>query len=545
MIRMIFATVILLVPLKLIAAPREITTVARNIDQLINKQIQENKLSLSPRSDDAEFIRRLSLDIRGRIPKADRVQSFLDDQSSDKRVRLIDEFLADTEYGEHFAIIWYHRMIKIDDDNRLLIRENTLQNWLASNFNKNRPWNELVRDILLASGNRETHPETTFFLAHVDDNKGLHRPAPNKITSAVSKLFLGIRLECCECHNHPFNSMKQTDYWGVAAFFSDLHAAQTGNKNAKDGDIPRIFDGSSPVMLKKKNKKKGGYGITAIPFGAIAIPDTNGQMMRARYLEGSDANVSTHPNLRRLFVNWVIDSDNKYFAQAAVNKLWANFFGTGLCNPVDDIDPEKVTHPELLRMLAQDFASSNYDIKWLIRCICVSDTYQRSSQVVPGNKEDTKLYSHMRLKVMSADMLYDSLEIVLGHNVTPLPKKVTGAMNNKGIGTPRERFRNFFHAEADDDVGVVEDYTHGVPQVLRLMNDPIINRSNATIYRLMKAGSPEKIIESIFVTVLSRKPTARESHRMLDFLAKEGATAKSYNDIFWILLNTGEFLFIH
>ncbi|MCE9533545.1 MAG: DUF1549 and DUF1553 domain-containing protein [Planctomycetes bacterium] len=516
------------------AAGRSPQAVAADIDAAIEKLLTENKIPFSARTDDAEFLRRVSLDVTGRIPTLERTNAFLSETAPDKRSRLIDELLSDHEYGEHFAVIWYHRIVKPDDDNRFTIRGNTFQDWLEASFNKNNGWNKIASDILLATGPRDKHPETSFFLAHVDGAKGGYEPAPNKITSAASKLFLGVKLECCECHNHPFNAMKQTDYWGVAAFFSDVHSNNARKKDLKDGAVPGITDG---IVAKKKDPSPH-------PFGSIEIPDSKGKTVKAKYLGGAEASLANRPLLRKLFVTWLTSPQNKYFASAAVNKMWANFFGRGIVNPVDDmIDTDRATHPEVLKLLAKEFSESNYDLKYLIRCICNSQTYQRTSSVLPANKDDDKLYSHMPVKVMSADMLYDSLQIVLGHGVSSVVK---GEGKKKGgNGGPRDEFRKFFHAEADDDVGVVDDYTHGVPQVLRLMNSQQISNTTATVAKLMKAGEPAKIIESMYLTALSRNPTPEEVKKMTDYAAADKFSAKAYGDLLWVLLNTGEFLFNH
>lgn len=520
------------------AAPKSPQSVAAEIDAAIEKVLVANKVPLSPKSDDAEFLRRASLDIRGRVPTMERTVAFLKDTNPDKRAKLIDELLADAEYGEHFAIIWYHRMVRLDDDNRLLIAKNGMQEWLADQFNKNSTWNKIVGDILMAQGDKDKHPETTFFFAHVDDNKGRHDPSPSKITASATKLFMGIRLECCECHNHPFNALKQTDFWGVAAFFGDTHSQHASQKELKDGGNPAIHDGGV-VKAKKKDT------VVPHPFGQIVIPDTKGKTVKAKFLAGAEPNVASHPSLRKLFSNWLTSPQNRYFAQAAVNKVWANFFGHGIVNPIDDMDPDRATHPDILKLLSDEFTASGFDQKHLIRCICASKTYQRTSGVLPNNKDDEKLYSHMKTKVMSADMLFDSLAIVLGHSIGEAPATKKEGGPKKGGGGPREAFRKFFHAEADDDSGVVEDYSHGVPQVLRLMNSGQTNRSNAVIATAMKAGEPEKVIESLYLTVLSRYPSATETKKMKDYAAKDQLTPKAFGDLLWVLLNSGEFMFNH
>ncbi len=523
------------------AAPTSPQAVAGNIDAAIEKLLSQNKIPLSPPADDSEFLRRVCLDITGRVPTMTQTMAFLASTDPAKRSMLIDELLNDPEYGEHFAIIWYHRIVKIDDDNRVIIKGNKLQEWLEAGFNKNRGWNEIVNDMLVAQGLNDAKPETTFFLAHVDDNKGRHDPSPSKLTAAASKLFLGIKLECCECHNHPFNSMKQTDFWSLAAFFGDTHSRNAGRKEVKEGAVPGIHDGGA-IKLKKKEMAQQSH-----PFGSIVIPDSKGKTVKAKYLGGVEPPVGSHPTLRRLFAGWLTSPQNKYFAPASVNKLWANFFGRGLVNPIDDmVEMGEASHPQILKLLSDEFVASGYDQKYLIRCICNSRAYQRSSAVLPGNAADDKLYSRMPVKVMSADMLFDSMHVVLGRSASESRSegKKEGGKKKDG-GSSRDAFRKFFHAEADDDVGVVDDYTHGVPQVLRLMNGYQTNDNAALVSKLMKAGEPAKVVEAMYLTVLSRQPNAAEVKKTTEYAAAANYSTKAYSDLLWVLLNSGEFLFNH
>jgi hypothetical protein len=511
--------------------------VATDIDRLIEARLTAAKLPLSPQADDAEFLRRASLDITGRIPTAERAAAFLADNSPDKRQKLIDELLADHAYGEHFGTIWYHRMIKSDDDNRLLVANNKLAGWLGDRFNRNQSWDQLVSDLLTASGDRDKHPETVFFLAHVGDAKA-GQPEPSKLTAAATRLFLGVRLECCECHNHPFTKLQQTDFWSMAAFFTTTHASESAKKDARAGTVPSVYDGNPTGKVARK-----AAGKETAPAGSIVIPDSGGKTVKAKLLGAAQAAPPSGNRLRAQLAAWMTGRSNPYFARAAVNKLWGNFFGRGIVTPIDDMRPEaEATHPEILQLLAGEFVACGFDQKHLIRCICLSKTYQRGSRVLPENKADETLYSHMPLKMMTADMLFDSLAVALGH---PTADRDKASGKQKYARTARDQFRKFFHAEADDDVGVVEDYTHGVPQVLRLMNSSQMNDTTGVVSGLMKMGGPEKVIEGLFLRVLARRPTEVESKRMQAYVAGDKDSARAYGDLMWVLLNSGEFMFNH
>jgi Protein of unknown function (DUF1553)/Protein of unknown function (DUF1549) len=542
---------------------RDPLPIAARIDREVDRRLAEEKIPASPLADDAEFLRRLSLDLCGRIPTAERAAAFLADTDPDKRHKLIDEFLDDPKYGEHLGTIWYHRMVKPTMDNRTLI-STKFRDWLAERFNRNDGWDVIVGDILTASGDRDQNPATVFYLAHAEGN-GRREVVPARVNASVAHLFLGVKLECCECHNHMFDdSLKQTDFWGMAAFFT---ATQTVGAGKQDDSTPGIREGVPPAVgpavaakIKALAKAKANPKVAeklaaraAAATGSIVIPDSNGQTVKARFLHGEAPPLAGKTEYRPTLAAWVTSPQNPYFAKAMVNKVWANFFGRGIVSPIDDMRADAPnTHPELLDALAAEFTASGFDLKHLARAICNSQAYQRTSQARPANRADDELYSHVKLKVMSADMLYDSLTAVLNREPAaargqgPLAKAKAKALGKLGPRTPRDEFRNFFHAEADDDAGVVEDYSHGIPQVLRLMNAQSIADTRAVIATLRKANdTPEKMIEALYLRVLSRKPTAAESERMTRFVADAGDAAKGYGDVMWVLMNSNEFLFNH
>lgn len=523
------------------ASPATVRTpaaVAAEIDRLLEARLAEAKLPVSPSADDAAFLRRATLDLCGCIPTTARLLAFLAQTDPNKRAHAIDELLADPRYGRHFGRIWYHRMVRPDTVNRLLISP-LFQNWLANRFNNNQGWDRTVRDILTASGPRDGNPATVFWLGHVGDKKG--QPQPSKVAAASARLFLGVKLECAECHNHPFTHLTQEDFWGVAAFFANTHGENSLPKQAKK-NMPAIREGA----IRNKKGKKGKKTIH-VPFGSITIPDSKGKIVSATVLGGKPVVLANRGPLRPLFAEWATSPQNPYFARAAVNKMWANFFGRGLVDPVDDMRPEtKATHPEILQLLADEFTASGFDGKHLARCICQTRAYQRASRSLPANRDDDQLYSRMRVKVMSADMLFDSLAVALGHPIGDNKKGKVIKNPRKREGSPRERFRKFFHAEVDDDIGVAENYTHGVPQALQLMNAQSINDTSTAVAESMKTGdTPEAVIEALYLRVLSRRPTATEIGRMKKYLAEDQDQSHAYGDILWALLNSGEFLLNH
>ena len=519
---------------------RDPLKVSEVIDREIEKKLADKSIAPSALIDDYEFIRRLSLDVRGRIPDAAETEAFAGDSSPDKRRKLIDEFLADPDYGTHFSIVWYRRMVKPDADNRAVI-STTFRDWLAERFNANQGWDRLTTDILTASGDRNQNPATVFWLSNTEGKGRII--AENKVATAASQLFLGVKLECCECHNHPFDTeLKQTDFWATAAFFTTTHTDGTQKKAVQqDGAVPGVFENQTADRPRGKASKEFA------PAGSIVIPESKGTVVSAKFLL-QDKGPEAGSQLRPAFAAWLTSTENPYFAKAAANRLWASFFGRGVIDPADDLrSTEGATHPELLDALAAEMAASHFDLKHLIRCVCNSRTYQRSSLPLPENKDDDELYSHMPLRMLTADMLFDSLTVAMSHEPVR-GKRPAGKVKAGGnrARTPRDEFLAYFHAEADDDASILEAYTHGIPQVLRLMNSDELNDTERFVKKLVQSSQgPQQVIESIYLTVLSRKPTEAELARMQEYVAASSDSTTGAGELMWALLNSSEFLFNH
>jgi hypothetical protein len=488
---------------------------AQHIDRAINTRLQAEKIKPSPRADDAEFLRRVYLDLLGAIPPADKAMAFLDSKDPAKRAKLIDELLADPRYGRHLADIWKGYLVPRTSDNRQLQGEPLLR-WLGESFNSDKPWDQFVTELITATGTQEENGAVTFFLAN---------PTPDKVTDAVSRLFLGVQLQCAQCHNHPFTKWKQTEYWGMAAFFTKVKVDRV-KKAAKQPSPPAVSE--------------NGKGRAKLPVSAKIVP--------AKFLQGEEPKLNRSAPYRPVLAQWVTSPENPFFARAMANRLWAQLFGRGIVDPVDDMhDGNPPSHPDLLQELAGQFAANHFDVKYLIRAICNSQTYQRSSK--PNDKDDTgaNLFAHMAIKVNSPEQLYDSLVAVLG-----VPGQQAAARSRKGANqakkapnvNPRNAFVNFFMNEDGSDP---TQYQAGIPQALRLMNAPQLSGGGALLQQISKSSrSPAQAIERLYLTTLSRRPTQAESQHMTQYIrTHRGEPGKAYRDILWALLNSSEFALNH
>ncbi len=508
--------------------------VARQIDQQIQARLEADRIPASPPCDDAEFLRRVYLDITGVIPPADKAAAFLDSSDSGKRAKLIDELLASEDYGWHFADLWCD-LINIKD---LPIYREPFTTWMSESLNAGRGWDEIVLELLTAEGSfnfvtrgkrlGSSDPQALFVLVNTEEgmNKG---PNPAWLAAESGRLFLGVQIQCAECHDHPFTeSWKQTDFWGLAALFGQFRS-QRDNEGLRWIETPAASDAPVSVAIPPTALKNVGQIVPARLLGAEADYQPGDQQL-----------------LRHSLARWITAADNPLFARAAANRTWAHFLGRGLVNPVDDLRADNPpSHPEVLQLLAGELRKSQFDLKHLIRCICLSAAYQRTSAPLAENEQDQERYSHMAVKIMSPGVFYDSLkaatlwpELKVG-----LPERKT-KLTVATLFTPREVFVDFFRSSQGEEAQPLEN-THGIPQALKLMNAAQLNRVAPVVERL--AGSDQgrqPIIEQLYLAALARRPSAEETRLMAEFLdqRQDASASEGYSAVLWALINSAEFV---
>jgi hypothetical protein len=485
-------------PVRSIQAAEPASKIAARIDKAVSDRLKEEKVLASPHCTDAEFLRRACLDITGVIPTAERARAFLDSKDADKRAKLIDELLASKEYGKRMADVWRGLLLTYPTEERRFQPE-PFRDWLGDNFNANKPWDKLVRELLTANGDEGQNPAVSYFLSN---------ETVDRVTDNVTKNLLGVQLQCAQCHNHPFMDWKQTEYWGMAAFFMKVKIDRVRKGMQKNPDT--LVVGEEPVLTR--NKK-------TLPDSAKFVP--------AKYLQGGEASLNAREPYRPVLANWITSPRNPYFAKAQVNRVWSMYFGRGLVNPVDDMhEGNPASHPALLNDLAASFVASGYDVKELVRAITLSQTYQRSSKPIKGNEEaDTQLHARMAIKVLSGEMMYDSMVLIHGN-----PTDGTG----RG---PRNNYAGFFGIE---DASDTTEYSHGIPQALRLMNSTQFSKTAVMNRATNGRRTPREVIEELFLITLARRPTSEEASKLLARV-KKGEERNGYTDILWALLNCSEF----
>lgn len=494
----------------------DVDALARAIDRFIDRRLQAEKVAASPLASDAEFLRRAYLDLTGKVPPLDKVAAFLDNPSVDKRVKLIDELLDSPEFGRHLADRWQAVLLPRNSENRALPLD-VFTGWLAGLFNSGTPWDQIARDLVTVTGDSSEKPAVIFFLA----NREL-----DKITDNVSRAFLGVQLQCAQCHNHPFTEWKQDAYWGMAAFFKQVRFQGNPRMAARRGVAVELHE--------------GGRG------RPLMIPDS-AKTEQPRVLGGPKPPVDPSKPLRPVLANWLTSEQNPWFARAMVNRVWGQLFGRGIVNPIDDMhDGNAPSHSELLRELTNQFAGHRFDIKFLYRALCNSSAYQRTSKPTSANVEaGPELFARMAIKPLTPEQLYDSLITVLG--VTPGEGRMGRRQQPPALRGPNANPRNFFVAFfQNEDGGDATEYSAGIPQVLRLMNGPLLNRGMALHAAIRIDATPQDVITSLYLTTLARRPTVTELDRMREhFAGQRFQPRQAYADMLWALLNSSEFALNH
>ncbi len=485
---------------------RTSTSLTQSINRYIDAGLKSASIPPSPSAADAEFVRRIYLDLYGVVPTAEQVQSFLDDGAADKRAKLIDRMLADRRFAAHLADLWDDYLVPANAESHLA-RER-LAPWLEEQF-YTKSWDRIAHEILTATGQREKDVKIIYIL------KSRETLTPAELTDLVSQYFLGIRMNCAQCHDHPFTSWKQSDYWGLASFFTQVQ--YTDRRMQKSGVIR---DDPAVDIGKLENAEK---------------------LRTPKFLRGEKLNTDSGVPYRVALADWITAPDNPYFAKAMVNRIWWQLFGQGLVEPVDDMhEANPVSHPELLAELTKEFVASGFDLRHVYRAICNSEAYQRTSIPPAANQDDTTLYSHMAVKVLTPEQLYDSLAIVAPSNP-----------NRKGktrvAGDPRTEFVLFFRSDGDANPRA---YDRGIPQTLRMMNAPerfLPQMEVAAVRRVIESGTSEaQALDKLYLHVLARTPTDDERKILDEFLAKHtGSREEAYAEIMWGLINGSEFSLNH
>jgi hypothetical protein len=515
------------------------------IDAEVQAAWKEHDVEHAPPADDATFLRRVYLDLCGTIPSYEEAKAFLDDDAKDKREKLIDRLLDDPRYALHQGDVWDMVLFGRDPPGFDAKDRDGFQRWIREQFAKNTPYDEIVRRLLRAEGNTVEDGAPMYLIQY--KNK------PEDASVAITQTFLGVQLQCARCHDHPYESWSQLDFYGMAAFLARLEVVTVGKKG-KDS------------MLAVGEKNLGDVLFTGP--AAEQEPGQKGEPVKAKFLLGEvlqepelpedfeeprrfpSGKMPPEPKFSRKnsLADWITSPDNPYFARAVVNRVWAQFMGRGLVHPVDNMsESNSPTHPELLAKLAAAMVEHKFDLKWYVRELLNSETYQIGAG---GPIEDAKPYwfARARTRPLSAEELAISWRVATYYDEAMAASGKEPKEGERFFGLTSGYMLRFF-GRPENGVG---DFLGGLQEHLYLNNGQVaglISSGEKSLHHtLMNSEAPwEERVDRLFLSVLSRYPSAEERERLVQYIAEEdsGESDTRLREAIWALLTCSEFRFNH
>lgn len=504
------------------------------IDDHVFNKLTALRIEPSDLCTDAEFLRRACLDTIGTLPTPEEVRTFLADRRPDKRARLVDALLERPEFTDYWALqlgdLFQNRRER-DHDVRGTKGVRAFHDWLRQQVQANRPWDELARAVLTATGATSENPAVGYYVVTVGEKREAEK---SEAVAAIAQAFLGTRIGCAQCHNHPLEKYTQDDYYHFAGFFTRLKLER---KDPKVGPTALLVAARDPRQEKQ-------------PIG-VSQPRT-GQFLKPRPLDRSEMTIEPGADPRIPLAAWITDPKNEYFSGAMVNRLWRHFLGVGLVEPVDDLRASNPpTNPELWQALNRAFVASKFDLKHVMRLILNSRTYQLSATTLPGNVSDARFYSHFYARRLPAEVLLDAIS-----QSTEVPDNFPGyPVGLRAIQVPDPALKNYFlglfgKSERVTACACERSGEVTMPQLLHLMNgDGVVRKLGAAdgrLAQLLRGNTTSgPVVEELFLATLSRTPRPDEVQKILDYLSKGERREELFKDLFWALLNTKEFTFNH
>ena len=611
------------------------------IDKFVLQRLEAEKISPSPICTDEEFVRRIYVDICGVIPTSSQVKGFLSDRGADKREKLIDALLKTPRYAEAWSVVWSDLLREHSNSKpKEGTERGSYRAWVRESLAKNEPYDQFARELITATGNAEVNAAANFYL----------RDEGNRVetVNTVSTVFMGTRMACAQCHDHPFDKWTQQDFHSVMSFFGrvnvqadpvatllkieadekrlpeegrkllepyfkeaheaedkiklknqQLSAPGDGNMNAGMGkdmgmggkdmgmdmpmlgsrknvlaEIDKTASKETAQALKKAfqqhqsriviERQNGDYHMPADGDGAKKKGQNGGDIVPAIFPWDPTKEAKGPGSRRKALADFVTGS--RQFAAVQVNRLWFEVMGHGIVDPIDDFREKNApSHPELLDYLTDEFIKAKFDNQHILKLIFNSSTYQRSTIPTTANRADTTLYSHMKLRRLSAEAMFDSVLVATGHDnglegmnldIKSLAQKARYVDKKQemqwaaDLPTPARTgsFMNLFNQPNREQTTVKRDEAGSISQALELMNGRTINdavrNSPMAANLITEKATPQQAITELYLSVLSRQPSVRELN-FLGSTTKNGTVTREWiDDTYWSLLNSREFTFI-
>jgi hypothetical protein len=511
------------------------------IDTQIAAAWDREKITPAGLADDATFLRRVYFDLVGTIPTYEETVAFLDNNEPAKREVLVDRLLADPRFAQHQADIWDLILFTRNPPGYETDKRAGIQKWLTAQFAENVPYDKWVGQLLRAEGNSAENGPPLYLVQY--------RRQPEDAAEAITQTFLGVQLQCARCHNHPFESWTQLDFYGMAAFLARLEVVNVGKHEGltkfmvgekNTGDV--LFSG--PASQQEPGKKGQPVKPKFLHGEPLEEPAVDASIKEERFTDGKIPPAPTFSRKDKL-ADWIAGADNPYFAKAAANRIWSQFMGRGLVHPVDNMSPaNKPSHPELLETLARSLVDHKFDLKWYIRELCLSRTYQMAASGETTEAEPP-WFQRARVRPLSAEEMLESWRVATGYDAV---------VQASGKTPPKERFHGVtwgymlsFFGQPANGVG---DFQGGLHEHLYLNNgelNRLFVREKGGLYEtLLNSTVPwDQRVERLYLTVLNRRPSDEERQKFVAYLSVEDKPTDRWHEAMWALLTCSEYRFNH
>lgn len=514
------------------AAKPSAGSIAERVDQTITRELFNDSTQLAPRASDETFLRRVWLDLIGDIPSPEDVVAFVLDSSPDKRQRVVRELLDDPRYGQNWARYWRDVVFSRRLEERALIAADAMERDLAKQLNDNVPWDKIAAKFITATGDVRDNGSTAIIMAQSGRTE--------ETAAEISRIFLGIRIQCAQCHDHPYDRWKREQFHELAAFFPRI-----GIRPVR-GEARRSFQVIASDHVRRRKPKKEG-----LPTAEHRMPDLNdptapGVLMQPKFFltRAKLPRGTSDAERREHLARWL--TRNKWFVTALVNRMWSELVGEGFYEPVDNIGPDReASSPTAVKLLAEKFRQSGYDLKWLMETICQTEAYGRDSRPRRGS-EGTAFTANVPQR-LRGDQLFNAVLAVLAINENDAPHGRYRAGEGDGPRHRRSTRHRFDEVFGYDPSVSRESVAASIPQVLALMNSPQVNRGiSATgdhlLARLLREEENDQdVVVKLYLRCFSRGPDADELAAALAYREDIGDRQAAFEDLLWALLNSAEF----
>lgn len=523
------------------AAGPDAEQTARHVDRLLAEEVFTAETVLTPRTNDATFLRRVWLDIVSDIPTPEHVTAFLLDPAPDKRERVVRELLADPQYGQNWSRYWRDVIFSRQLENRAQIASNAMVADMTAKLNGGVGWDKIATEFITATGDVRENGAAAIHMAQ--DGR------TEETTAEISRIFLGIQIQCAQCHDHMTDRWTREQFHELAAFFprTAVRPVQTPTRNSFE-----VVANDRPQPRRRGNPDNANRrGMPEHYMPDMENPQSAGTRMQPKFfLTDESLRLGTPDAVRRgTLAEWI--TENPWFATALVNRLWAELVGEGFYEPIDDMGPDRSpTGPKAVEFLSRSFAESDYDVKWLFRVICATEAYQRESR--PRREAGGTPFVANVAQPLRSDQLFNALLTAADiSEVEPAGRGrgrglgPRGARRGRRGGAGRQQFEAIFGYDPSDPR---ESVTSSIPQALAMMNAQRINQStrgrnrNTVLGRLLnEIADDESLVVELYLRTMSREPTDKELSTAMAFRRTTIQRAVAFEDIFWALLNTAEF----